>query len=168
PSGETLIFVPPVKEGRRVIVVFIGPTGTRTLPTTSRPSQAPRTTTVISPRARSQGLRCGARTVVSGARRRERWPRGTRMCCMAFLTAAGTRAIEPVCPYGVPDMPGVALDSYGRVVPDNGWCAGDDTRGVRGAGRGSARPDPAGADAADGQRRGVRRGRAARRRSRAA
>ncbi len=27
PSGETLIFVPPVTDGRRVIVVFMGPTG---------------------------------------------------------------------------------------------------------------------------------------------
>src|SRR4051794_37368697 len=55
PSGETLIFVPPASEGRRVIVVFMGPTGTRTFPTISRPSQAPSSTTATRPRARDQG-----------------------------------------------------------------------------------------------------------------
>ena len=49
PSGETLIFVPPVRDGRRVIVVSIGPTGARTLPTISRPSQAPSRTTAAGP-----------------------------------------------------------------------------------------------------------------------
>lgn len=54
-EGETLIFVPPVREGRRVIVVFMGPTGARTLPTISRPSQVPIRTTVTRPTARDQG-----------------------------------------------------------------------------------------------------------------
>jgi predicted Zn-dependent protease with MMP-like domain len=118
-----LIFVPPVREGRRVIVVFMGPTGTRTLPTMSSPSQAPRRTTAARPRARSQAGCCGwagkARGDCCVRCGRVRARGALRMWFRAFK-AAGTRAIGPVCPSPGVDMRAVSCLSCGWVVADNG------------------------------------------------
>lgn len=96
---ETLIFVPPVRDGRRVMVVFIGPTWARTLPTISSPSQAPMTTTMTRPRARGQGWGCGTSSTVGRGRRARYWR--IRACWARrrrFRAATGTLAIGPVCP----------------------------------------------------------------------
>ncbi|MFD0334671.1 hypothetical protein ACFQZ0_18130 [Streptomyces erythrogriseus] len=80
-QGDTLIFVPPVKDGRRAMVVSIGPTGTRTLPTTRRPSQAPSSTTATRPRAGTQGA----------AVRRGRGPARPGPCAGALAAGRGLR-----------------------------------------------------------------------------
>ena len=128
PSGETLIFVPPVTEGRRVIVVFMGPTGDADVADDQQAQPGAEEDDGDQADGAGPGVRLGDELGRGGGRPAGAVAAGEGARGLAdgfhrraFGTAAGTRAIGPVCPSAGGYAGPLALTSAGSC-PTMGLC----------------------------------------------